>query len=324
MTRLLCVGDIHLSDRPPSSCTDTYLDDLFDLLEQTVDLETKLECDATVWAGDVFHHKQPSRTSHRTVMRLIDLAKSYQRLMIVPGNHDMLNDRVDSVDESQPLGVLARALGPGSMLSDIGWVEDLPLFSIPWQQDWTLSRLGQIMVSWRQHPLVDRQRSLVVTHASIFPPGLEPAVFEFLPTRDSEEGEGWASLQEAGFVYYGHIHDTHGTFQVGGVTFCNQGAISRGSLHESDLTREVAVTVWDSDSGFTRVPLNYKPASEVFRLAEIQEVKDSSVALDEFLGMVGRTQLSVASVESVVVHIREMNLDPDVEKLAVTLLEDAM
>lgn len=63
----MVVRDIHLSDRAPSSCTDSYQDDLFDLLGHTVVLSEG--CDAVAWASDIFHSKSPSRTSHRTVMR---------------------------------------------------------------------------------------------------------------------------------------------------------------------------------------------------------------------------------------------------------------
>ena len=72
----------------------------------------------------------------------------------------------------------------------------------------------------------------------------------------------------AGSVFYGHVHEPHGVYEAGGVTFCNNGALSRGSLHEYNLTRQVGCTLWDSETGeFEFVPLDAKPASEVFRLA---------------------------------------------------------
>ena len=95
--RVLCVGDIHLSDRPPGWCTDDYLTDLFVILEHTVDKARELKVDAVVWAGDVFHHKAPSRTSHATVQRSLSLIESYHcPLFIVPGNHDMCVTEVNT------------------------------------------------------------------------------------------------------------------------------------------------------------------------------------------------------------------------------------
>ena len=106
--RYLLLGDIHLADRPPSSCTETYLEDLFDLLEQTVTLESELECDGTIWSGDVFHVKAAARNSHRLVQRTIELGNRYKQWGIVTGNHDIENDRLDSLAK-QPLGVLFKS-----------------------------------------------------------------------------------------------------------------------------------------------------------------------------------------------------------------------
>src|SRR5512139_4161491 len=115
--RVLVVGDIHISDRPPSSCTASYLDDIFDMLRYVAQLERDLDADAVVWARDIFHYKQPSRTSHRTILRTIDVVRQYRNLLLVVGNHDILNDRVESVRETQPFGVLLEA---GANLLD-GW-----------------------------------------------------------------------------------------------------------------------------------------------------------------------------------------------------------
>lgn len=88
-TLAILVGDIHLSDRPPASCTETYTDDILDMLSYVAKLERATRADAVVWAGDVFHHKQPSRTSHATVLKLAKVAQEYENLWVVTGNHDL-------------------------------------------------------------------------------------------------------------------------------------------------------------------------------------------------------------------------------------------
>lgn len=89
MTEFFLVNDVHLSDRAPASCTDTYLDDLFDLLRQVADKAAHVD-GTIILAGDVFHHKAPSRTSHATVMRLIDWARqALVPVYAVAGNHDL-------------------------------------------------------------------------------------------------------------------------------------------------------------------------------------------------------------------------------------------
>lgn len=321
MMRVLLVGDIHLADRPPSSCTESYVDDLFALLDQTVHLAAFHGVTAVVWAGDVFHHKAPSRTSHKLVLRTVNLIQRYPcRLLIVPGNHDMANDRFDSLAESQPLGVLFEA--GAELLS--GWDYELPVYGVPWQQEWTTEAVWAALAGWRdseRHRHLDRDRALVVTHAPLYPPGSENP-FEFFPAPEWE-----AAMAGAGCCYYGHVHDLHGTWNLGGqdagVTFCNQGGLTRGSIHESELTRPVAVTLWDADLGFRRLAVVHRPAREVFRLAEIAQERQAVDRVRRFLDQVQAVALASTSVESVLAHVRTLDLDPGLERLVVELLESA-
>lgn len=331
----LVVRDIHLTDRPPSSCTDTYLDDLFDLLGHVGRLGEIAKINVEVWAGDTFHYKAPSRTSHELVARAADVIKSRPwPVEILLGNHDIRNDRTDSMDK-QPIGMLIRA---GAHLLD-GWAAEmyqdderreygmLPLYGVPWIQGYgdksvsdeeMYARVWAAMAEWREQ--FDRgwgnEHPLLVTHAPLYPPSRE-LEYEFFSASD------WAAcMGGAGACAYGHVHEAHGTWTAGGVNpvvFSNDGALSRGSLHESELTREVAVTLYDSRTGeFRRVPLPQKPASEVFRLVEAKEMKDAQQSLDAFLDAVGHSTLSVTSAEAVVAKLQEMDIERKEEILALS------
>src|SRR5690606_16770357 len=143
----ICVGDIHLSDRPPASCTESYTDDILEMLSFVAKVEKALKVDAVVWAGDIFHHKQPSRTSHATVLKLAKVAQEYNNLWVVTGNHDIQSDRLDSL-EKQPLGVLYEA---GVLKELNGWHPTLPIFGVPWQQRWLSPEAPwEAFRDWRQ------------------------------------------------------------------------------------------------------------------------------------------------------------------------------
>lgn len=325
MAKYLLMGDIHLSDRAPSSCTDTYNDDLFAILENTVEIATQHQVEAVIWAGDVFHHKTPSRTTHATVMRLIDLAQTYPcRVYVVPGNHDLLNDRFGSLAETQPLGVVISS-GAVDMLD--GWMFDLdklnetgwldPVFGVPWLGRFDDTAVFGALANFRGDP-TENPHHLVVTHAPLYPLGLE------LPYENYPADKWAAAMGSAGSVYYGHVHEAHGVHQAGGVTFCNPGAISRGSLHEHNLKREVSVAIWDSETGkFTIVPVSHKPADEVFRLVEVGEAKAAQVELDSFLNSIGQTRIEITSIEAVMAHIRSLQLGTELETLVEKLLTGA-
>lgn len=318
--RYLLMGDIHLADRAPSSCTEDYLDDLFDLLRHTVTLAGRHDVRAVVWAGDVFHHKTPSRTSHATTMRLIELARAYPcPVYVVPGNHDMLHDRFDSLDQTQPLGVVL-ASGAVQLLDRFSAVFDghRDLYGVPWLGTWDDATVSQALADWRQIRSADDPPGLVVTHAPLYPPGME-LPYENYPARDFARAMG-----NTGCVYYGHVHEAHRSYTVDGVTFCNPGALSRGSLHEHNLTREPSVALWEAGTGqFTLLALPHKPAAQVFRLDALGAATTARLRLDEFVAGIGQTRIEITSVESVLHTVRGMDLPPEVTALIAELLAEA-
>lgn len=317
MTSLLCVPDLHLSDKPPTNCSSDYLDQLFTMLDEVVEISAR--CDAVVFAGDIFHIKQANRTSHRTVQRMIDVVQAFPvPVYLVAGNHDLAQDRLESIYETQPFGTLLQA---GARLLT-GWSRDFPLYGAHWEQDW--QNPGDFLTGWlvegdARHGALSE--CLFVTHAPIFPPGKENP-WECIPASTFAE---W--LQE-GSCFYGHVHDYHGVFTVDDVTFCNFGAVSRGSLHEEDLTRHPSVAIWHSDrsgeEAFERVKLaSAPPASEVFKLAEHAEKADYRERLDQFLSAVGQSTVSLTSVESVLDSLRSLDLSSADYELAEEVLEAA-
>jgi hypothetical protein len=105
------------------------------------------------------------------------------------------------------------------------------------------------------------------------------------------------------------------------VTFCNDGALSRGSLDEYNLRRQVGVTLWNSEpSSFEFVPLDARPAEEVFRLREREEVVTARRSLAGFVDGVESVSLGLLTAESVLGHVRSLGLGRDVEDLTEELL----
>jgi Icc-related predicted phosphoesterase len=334
MTKILCVGDIHAMDRAPVNAAESYMDDIIEMLTWTIRLAAEQKYDAIVWAGDIFHHKSPSRTSHALVLRmisLIHLAKELGvELIAVTGNHDISNDVLASIQEKQPLGVLYAA----GLRELVGWHKTLPLYGVPWRQDWTTNENSawEAFKDWRQTsgPIIgeedivdpiDITRALAVTHAPIYPPKeAENIQWELVPTM-GDKGIS-AAMGGEGFLYYGHIHEDHGIFKVRGVTYANMGAISRGSLHEYNLERQIKVALWTED-GFTEIVVPHKPASEVFKIAQAEDKKTERRNLDEFLREIGSSSLDVSSTGSVVEHIRgREDVSPRVRKTAIEIVEE--
>jgi len=289
------------------------------MLKWIADYAAAEEADAVVWSGDVFNHKAPGRNSHELVLKMIAVVKYFEdkqvRLLCVTGNHDVMNGVMGSVRERQPLGVLYEA----GLEELVGWDKGgLPLFGVPWRESWTEPGDPALALKdWDD----SEGRSLVVTHAPIYPPyEAQKQMFELVQL----EGEGGLSeaMDNTGFVYYGHIHEDHGIFEVEGVTYANMGALSRGSLHEYNINRQIKVAVW-TEEGFTEVVVPHKPASEAFRLAEVLAEKGQKLSLESFLAEVGSRVLDVSSTGSVIDHIRgRKDVPAAVKKKAIEILED--
>lgn len=318
-TKVLLLNDLHLRDRAPRNCTDSYLEDILEILHFTTKLEKALNLDAVIWAGDIFDHKLPSKTSHRLILKAIEVVKKYRRLLILTGNHDIVNDRLESVYEQQPLGVLLEA-GAEELK---GWAPGLPILGIPWQQRWHEEGiLEEVFTDWRDaaSPAVDLDRSLVVTHASVFPPNLySDIMYEALHPADIAK-----AMRNKGYLHYGHIHDDHGIYEVDGVTFSNPGAISRGSLTESNQNRAVKGMLWTPENGFLEIDLPHRPSSEVFLVEQAVAAKEKKMSDERFLEEVGSTRIEISSTSSVIQHIKQLDeskVPADVKKVAIAMLE---
>lgn len=329
MTQIIAVGDIHAMDRPPRNATETYMSDIIDMLRWIAEEGARRKVDAVVWAGDIFHHKQPSKTSHALILRMIEVVRYYQELGVdlyaVTGNHDISNDVLQSIPEKQPLGVLYEA----GLKELVGWHERLPLFGIPWRHDWTTSESSadRSFFEWRVDPwrfgtAGETAECLAVTHAPIYPPKeAENIQWELVPTM-GENGIS-AAMGNQGYLYYGHIHEDHGVFEVEGVTYANMGAISRGSLTEYNIQRQIKVASWTPESGFEEIVVPHKPASEVLRVAEVAVEKAEKRSLDTFLAEVGSSTLDISNTGSVVAYIRgRKDVDTKVRKTAIEILEE--
>ena len=321
LAKYLIINDVHLTNdnSHPSSCTASYTDDLFDLLYQANELARSLNCLGIIQLGDLFHIKAPGRNSHQLIQRTIKWAASAPcPVWVVPGNHDLSNDRLESLDEGQPLGVLYES---GKVLRADKYLKDSPIYGVPWQMYWDAEHSiadPAVKAALSEFESKDTPQ-LIVTHAPFFPPGANPAYEHYSTDKFAKyvNPDGHGNVQ----VIYGHIHDHHGEYVLNGVRYANYGALSRGSLTESNLTRAVGVTIWDSVTGrFEFIELEAKPADQVFRVKEIEEVKTTQLKLDEFLQSVGQTTIEVTSIESVMNRVRALGLGKDFEQIVEELL----
>ncbi len=325
--KLLMVGDVHVSDRAPSTRTEDYTEDILRKLHEVAEIASRRAVDAVVFVGDIFHSKVPKRTSHALVKRVAQAFIKMDQVLIVPGNHDY--------DKANPLNIHRGPLGVISMMPNV------TLIGMPDSVSATIK--GVKIAGFReeqelyQFPVAE----IVVAHAAIFPEGSKPEVWEAWDAQ--EVSDSYATLQggHPRIVWYGHIHEPHGVYQVTTherhhdteyeITFANLGAISRGSMFEPDHERTPQVgllTYGIHEPGQMTFEIeaidlvSARSASEVFRITEVNEKRQDEADTSAFIDALQVAELEVWSVEKMVSELRERSdVDEPVRERAVELIE---
>ena len=331
--KLMMVGDLHVSDRAPSTRTESYTDDIMAKLNGIADMARVENVDAVVFVGDIFHSKIPKRTSHELVERVMVALEKMRQVIIVPGNHDY--------DKANPINIHKGPLGPVSMMSNV------TLIGVPGQISIKVKGLEIAGFREEQDLYQFPAAPIVVAHAAIFPEGQKPEVWEAWEASEVAEAYLPLSSGHPKLIWYGHIHEPHGVYDVGTVnhdegmaytiTFANLGAVSRGSMFEPDHDRtpQVGVVTWDVEVIDSRIVsdeatfeieayniLAARPAEEVFRLTEVTQERQDEADRSEFIDALRLAELAVVSVEAMVAGLRERSdVDGPVRERAVELIE---
>lgn len=351
--KLLFVGDVHLSDRPPTTRTERYRDDILAKLREIAALSVEHDVRATIFLGDIFHSKVPHRTSHETVQELVDILRLTRRPIILPGNHDYSGANPATLDRA-PLGVLFRAkvaesIGLGPLARRIGPVDRVavasPRFATISREDREYSGGAVVVAGVREEePLTafgeiqfpqlgTPTLNIIAAHSPIFPPGSNPP-YDHFKAYDVAS----AITADVAVVVYGHIHDPHGAYEIrtgDRVTwFVNNGSVSRGSLHDANPKRTPAVTLIEVDFdqpppgrpaawSATEVPLqSARHWQEVFRVAEVGEVRERDAEAAQFAEALSVASVEAFSLERVIDAVRGRTEAPEaVRARAVELIE---
>jgi DNA repair exonuclease SbcCD nuclease subunit len=332
--KLLFIGDVHLADSSPSKRDGQYRNDIFKKLEECVSIAVENKVDCVVFAGDLFHHKDGSKTKHKTVRQLFELLESFVvPVYICVGNHDITSGRLESI-ENQPLGVIAKAKNVTLMPSPIHEFNteagQLPFIaqgntsfcSIPGVpgvevKDYKISTSGAA----RWNVLVAHQS--IVPDKSKLPPFLRDKDF----MHDSAEV---AAVCDYDVILYGHEHGNHGVYNRsrGGdskTLFVNVGSICRGTIGEDDLKKEPSVFVLsleDKLAGKVVKLKSVRPIEECFLLEEHFTNVERNKDIEEAIRRLKDTRLERFSVESIISNIeRRGDVDDEVRSTALELLE---
>lgn len=279
MIRLVWRTDVHLSDRPPASRKDDWVETVFGKLGQVRLLAEKLKAAAILDGGDFFHIKSPSRNSHDLVRRVADHHADYPcPVYCTPGNHDSIYGDYGFL-EGQPLGVLFST-GVFRRLYDdyeaVFEVEGLKVrvVGVPYHgTKYDLDRFAKIKRG-------DEDHLVCVAHLLASEKG--GTMFEGEDILQYEDLVQFAPT----LWLFGHWHKDQGVQTIGSKTFVNIGSLTRGSLSQDNVDRKPACGVLSFTREEAKVQvarLRVQPAEEVFDMDTRLREEIRTTTVDAFV-----------------------------------------
>ncbi len=319
MTTIGIIGDIHLSTTPPGRRDEHYLTDVQAKLDEVASHATGI--DAWVLIGDVFHRKNAAHNPPSLVLWLwgwLDRLSAHgAEVVIVPGNHDLADGSIQSLDR-QPLAILghhpAVTLATGTHHPFGPVPGDLPehttYMAVP--------GAGSVCDA-AEDPAVlfTHDVDLVFAHAPIDPTTRPWATYDPVNIELAERTRA---------IIYGHQHDQPRSWhRPDGKLVVATGAISRGSVTEAGHEPAwVKLTTSPVATEARVIPIrNVRPAAEVFRWAERAAEQADAQAITDFAAALGSHQLVGLSREGLMDDIaRRQDVPAKVTARAVAILSD--
>lgn len=265
--------DVHLMAGNPPSRIGSYREDILDKLRHIAELSVQHKVDFTVCGGDLFHHKKPASTPHSLVVDTTEVLNSTGvPNYIVPGNHDIQYDNMETIPE-QPLGVLIQSGTLRQMKDQVVQKGNLKvkLWSHPFDEQPDLSVAA----------LTDRED--IDTHILGIHIYSAPVGGKLFSTRVYSYDDLGATGHDVYLL--GHYHADNGAVHSSDYgpheqLFVNIGSLSRGDYGDENIARQpqcclVKVTKKGTKTVVTSqvIPVRCKQASEVFDLEKKEKLE---------------------------------------------------
>lgn len=227
---LLVLTDIHMSASKPAGRIGDYVADVDAKLQEVADLARKMNVEAVLCAGDVFHRPAPALSVLARFLTFLEWLG--MRFITIPGSHDLVGNNLDVLYRTA-IGVLDR-LGSIELLTPV--TKDV-------------TRVGSFVVG---SPYVDVP-DIKLVHESVVP---EPTFGEYTLLKDYKA--------RSRIVIVGHEHSGYDLKTAGGTTYVCPGSLVRTMAREDELTRRPRVAIIHEDYSVEWYELQVaKPGNEV-------------------------------------------------------------
>lgn len=267
MSKILFVGDVHLSPRTPQSRRDDYPQTLLNKLDSLLQLSKDNSVSDIFFLGDMFNSKHMTLSYFtKCFQKLKQFTDDNINLYTVIGNHDILYNSESTMNES-PLQILFDS----GILSN---QEKVQIDNVTVYQYNYLTKLENIPQCER----LNTDFHVMTGH-----------YFYNLGFNDDEHTMSPELCKHLQFNTYilGHDHTPYKPLKLNDYSVYRPGSLSRGTSHTCQLTRDkIQVVIMDSntcDTNYIDLP-DILPTSEVYKeLSSMSTETTLSESLKDFL-----------------------------------------
>jgi len=319
--RLFTSSDEHISDQNPALRVDEYINTVLNKINWQHEFAKNAGCEAIIRGGDLFHHKNPSKTSHMTMLKLMEILKKHDlNNFVLIGNHDVVNSNLDNLSRA-PLGVMYQ----------------MPRFNRLHQQVFQRGSLSVEVVSIDYSPLetLDSLKGKILkNHKYNYTIAVVHALAEDKPKESLSKffGDAVFAYEDLDFpgvadvLVFGHYHKDQGIRKLGNTQIVNLGSLTRGSLTFENMNRKpknAMITLSGSGVSIEEIVVPHADASKVFDIRKKESIEKEIRDITEFVDKLRRgSNTSFNGIEDFKLQL-EKEYPEKIAQMALRFLEAA-
>lgn len=320
----IATTDLHLASAPPKSRIDAdFPEELFELLEQLLDVAAITKAKAILFPGDITHVR--ARFGWDVFARFLAWCYRAQKagtdVIGIPGNHDLYLNRYDTLPNT-PLGLafstnamtnVSVTQGEHTITYHAEGEQTVAVEGVPFPDAFDLDK-------WRSlNPGIPGTQRIVLGHCFA---NLMPAEFYGDPVH------GYAELLEASgadYIVLGHDHTDRGVHKFEGDRWVlDVGALSRGSISADNVARELKFSVIDTvKRDVQQYRFHFRPASAIFDLDAKAKLVEETTQVHAFIEQLQRELHAQQGSSTVEDKLGAMSLPSEVRDRVLRYIAEA-